>query len=150
MDAILRGAAIYIFLLLVFRLTGKRALAQITTFDFVLLLIISETTQQALVGKDYSLTGAALLIMTLVVLDLALSLVKQRSHWFQRLTEGAPLVILENGKPLKERMSKLRIDEGDILQAARESQGLERLEQIKYAVLERSGGITVIPQPEAK
>lgn len=150
MDAILRGAAIYVFLLLIFRLAGKRALAQITTFDFILLLIISETTQQALVGQDYSLTGAALLIMTLIGLDLVFGLLKQRSNWFEKLTEGAPLIILEDGKPLKDRLKKMRVDESDILQAARESEGLERLDQIKYAVLECNGGITVVPKPEAK
>jgi uncharacterized membrane protein YcaP (DUF421 family) len=150
MDAILRGAAVYVFLLLVFRLAGKRALAQITTFDFVLLLIIAETTQQALLGHDFSLTGAALLIMTLVGLDLVFSWVRRRSNWFEKLTEGAPLVILEHGRPLKDRLERLHIDEADIMQAAREAEGLERLDQIKYAVLECNGGITVVPKPEAK
>lgn len=148
MDSVIQALAVYGFLLVLFRLAGKRSLAQITTFDFVLLLIISESIQNALVGRDYSLTHAALLVMTLVGVDIGLSLLKQRSPRIERLLDDVPLVILENGKPLKDRMNKARVDEEDILSAARELQGLERLDQIKYAVLERSGGITIIPKEQ--
>ncbi|TDE85439.1 DUF421 domain-containing protein [Deinococcus sp. S9] len=149
MDAVLRSAAIYLFLLVIFRVAGKRTLAQITTFDLVLLLIISEVTQQAMVGNDFSLTQAMLAIITLVGLDIGLSLWKQRSSTLERLVDSVPVLILENGRPLKERMQQLRVDESDILNAARELQGLERLDQIKYAILERSGHISVIPKSEA-
>lgn len=149
MDAVLRSAALYLFLLLIFRLAGKRTLAQITTFDLVLLLIISEVTQQAMVGNDFSLTQAMLAIITLVGLDIGLSLWKQRSSTLNRLIDSVPVLILENGQPLKERMKQLRVDESDILNAARELQGLERLDQIKYAILERSGNISVIPKSGA-
>lgn len=145
MDAVLRGAAVYLFLLVVFRLVGKRSIAQITTFDFVLLLIVAETTQQALVGEDYSLTNAALLIVSLLVIDVGLSLWKQRSPRMEKLIDGVPLILVENGKALKDRMARARVDEQDVLTFARELQGLERLDQIKYAVLERSGGISIVP-----
>ncbi len=148
MDAVLRGLAIYIFLLLIFRLTGKRSLGQVTTFDFVLLLIIGETTQQGLLGDDFSITNAFLLILTLIVIDLGLSLWKQRSPRVEQWLEGTPLVIMEEGQLLKDRMDKVQIDESEILSAARELQGLERLDQIKYAVLERNGGITIIPKQQ--
>jgi uncharacterized membrane protein YcaP (DUF421 family) len=150
MESVLRGAAVYVFLLIVFRITGKRSLDQVTTFDFVLLLIISETTQQALLGEDFSITNAFLLIMTLFVLDQVLSWLKGKSRMMQRLAEGLPVVLLENGEPFHERMRQSQVDEQDILEAARELQGLERLDQIKYAVLERHGGITIIPKPEAR
>jgi len=148
MDAFFRTLAVYGFLLLIFRVSGKRSLAQITTFDFVLLLIIGEATQQALLGDDFSVTNAFLVILTLMAVDIGLSLLKQRVPKVERFIDGLPLVIVENGKPLQERMDKARIDEGDILSAARMLQGLERMEQIKYAVLERDGGITVIPERE--
>lgn len=146
MDAIARAAAVYLVLLLVFRLSGQRSLAQITTFDFILLLIVGEATQQALLGEDYSLTNAALVILTLVVLDVLMTLVKERSPAVDRLIDGLPLVILADGKLLHERMKQVRIDESDILSAARERHGLERLDQIKYAVLERSGGVSIVPK----
>lgn len=146
MDAILRGATVYLFLLVVFRITGKRALAQVTSFDFVLLLIVAETTQQALLGNDFSVTNSALLIITLFTLDLAMSYVKEYSKKLDKLIDGVPLIILENGQPIRDRMKKARVDDTDILSAARELHGLERLDQIKYAVLERSGGISIIPK----
>lgn len=146
MDAVIRGLAVYGFLLLIFRVFGKRSLAQITTFDFVMLLIIAETTQQALLGDDFSVTNAFLLIATLFLCDALLSWCKERSSWFERITESVPLVILKDGKPIEERMRRSRIDASDILAAARELQGLERLDQIKYAVLEKGGGITIIPK----
>jgi len=147
---ILRGIAVYLFLLVIFRVSGKRSLDQVTTFDLVLLLIISETTQQALIGEDYSLTNCFLLIITLFIVDQALVFLKQKSGFLSRWLEGLPLVILENGKPIVDRMRRSQVDETDILEAARELQGLERLDQIKYAVLERHGGISVIPKDTAK
>jgi uncharacterized membrane protein YcaP (DUF421 family) len=146
MDGVLRGAAIYLFLMLIFRLLGKRSLGQVTTFDFVLLLVIGETTQQALLGNDFSLTNAFILILTLVVLDIGMSLLKQRSPTLDNWLEGVPLVLVEEGKPMKDRMKKVQVGEEDILSAARELQGLERMEQIKYAVLERNGAITIVPK----
>jgi uncharacterized membrane protein YcaP (DUF421 family) len=145
MDAVIRAAVVYLFLLALFRLSGQRALAQVTTFDLVLLLIISEATQQALIGNDNSMTHAALLIMTLIGLDILLSLIKQRSRRVRRILEDAPLVLVDDGKLLRERMDKVRIDEEDILAAARSCQGLEKLAQVRYAVLERNGDITIIP-----
>jgi uncharacterized membrane protein YcaP (DUF421 family) len=145
MDAVIRAAVVYLFLLALFRLAGQRALSQVTTFDLVLLLIISEATQQALIGNDNSMTHAALLIMTLVGLDILLSLIKQRSKRVRRILEDAPLVLVDDGKLLRDRMDKVRVDEDDILEAARGCQGLERLSQVRYAVLERSGTITIIP-----
>ena len=145
MDAVLRAAAIYLFLLLVFRVSGKRTLAQVTTFDFILLLIISEATQQALLGQDYSITMALLVITTLAGLDIAFSLVQEHSKTVDRLMNGLPVVLVEEGRCLTERMRKVRVDEAEILHAARHLHGLERLEQVKYAVLETSGGISIIP-----
>ena len=144
MDPLLRGFSVYLFLLIVFRLSGQRSLGEVTTFDFVLLLIIAETTQQALLGDDYSVTYSYLLIATLIMLDIGLSLLKRHSRRVDRLLEGSPLVIVEHGRPLEDRMWKARIAEQDIMSAARQLQGLERMDQIKYAVLERNGAISII------
>src|SRR5918999_487260 len=145
MDSVLRGAAIYFFLLVLFRLAGKRTLSDVTTFDFVLLLIVGEATQQALLGEDFSLTNAFLGILTLIGLDIAISLWQQRWPRLSKWIEGVPLVIVEDGRPLHERMKRARVSEEDVLTAARERQGLARMDQIRYAVLERSGGISIIP-----
>jgi uncharacterized membrane protein YcaP (DUF421 family) len=145
-DAVLRIIAMYGFLVLVFRIAGSRALSEATTFDLLMLLIISETTQQAMVDDDHSMTHAFILILTLVGIDRVLSALKQRSKAAERILEGVPLVLVDNGELLRDRMDQVRVDENDLLEAARELRGLERLDQIKYAVLERSGTITIIPQ----
>jgi uncharacterized membrane protein YcaP (DUF421 family) len=146
MDAVLRAAAIYFFLLVIFRIAGPRTIAQMTTFDFVLLLVIAEATQQGLIGDDFSLTQAMLLIVTLIVMDIGLSLLKEKLPFLDKWMEGSALVIVEDGKPLQERMKGARVDESDVLVAARELQGLERMDQIKFAVLERTGEISIIPK----
>jgi len=145
MNPVLRGILIYCFLLLILRIMGKRSLADTTTFDLVVLLIISEVTQQAMVNSDNSLTAAAILITTLLGMDLLLTLLKSAFKMFEKVVEGLPLIIVDHGKPLKERMDKTKVDESDVMQAARTSMGLERMEQVKYAVLEKDGSISIIP-----
>ncbi len=146
MDSVLRAAAIYLVVLVVFRLAGRRTLSELTTFDFVLLLIIGEATQQALLGDDFSIVNATVVIISLVVFDITLSLVKNKSRWFAKLIDGEPMIIVEHGQVLARRLRKARIDEDDILEAARHSQGLERIDQIKFAILERDGKISIIPR----
>lgn len=148
MDAVLRAAAIYLFLLVLFRIAGRRTLAQMTSFDFVLLLVIGEATQQALLGDDFSVTNAYIVIGALIGIDILLSLAKNRLPWLDRAIEGVPMLIVENGLLLQQRIRRARVSEEDILGAARAAHGLETLEQIKYAVLEANGHITVIPKDE--
>ena len=150
MESVLRAAAIYGILLLLFRISGKRSLAQITVFDFVLLLIIGEATQQALLGEDFSVINACIVIATLMTLELGLSLLKS---WFPKLDpilDGTPLIVVVNGKLLEDPSRNERVDLSDVLAAARETHGLERLDQIKFAVLERSGGISIVPEEMKK
>src|SRR5688572_18280752 len=119
MESVIRGLVVYCFMLLVFRISGKRTLAENTNFDLVMLLIISETTQQAMVDNDHSVTNAFILIVTLIGATVGLSLLKLRSPALEKWLDGSPLVIVQNGKTLKERMDKVRVDEADILEAAR-------------------------------
>lgn len=149
MDSIIRGLVIYFFLLIVFRVSGRRTLSQATTFDLVLLLIISEVTQEAMVDNDHSITNGALLILTLVMTSLGLSELKQHFPRLKYLLEGSSIMIVRNGKMLRERMNELRVDEDEILEAARASHGLESLEQIKYAFVEPNGEITMVPRKGA-
>ncbi|SER77377.1 Protein of unknown function [Azotobacter beijerinckii] len=108
-------------------------------------MIIGEATQQALVGEDFSLINAIIVIVTLIAIDVGLSLVKLRFARIDALIEGTSTLIVEDGRPLKKRLSEARLREEDILLAARQSQGLERMSQIKYAILEKNGKISIIP-----
>jgi uncharacterized membrane protein YcaP (DUF421 family) len=146
MESVLRAVAIYLFLIILLRIAGKRALSEVSNFEFVLMLVVGEATGQAVIGKDFSITNAYLVIMTLVVLQILMSFLKERSVTVQRWFDGLPVILVENGKPLKERLDKVRVGEDAILAAARELQGLERMDQIKYAVMESNGIISIIPK----
>ncbi|HVL33555.1 MAG TPA: YetF domain-containing protein [Actinomycetota bacterium] len=145
MSSIIRAVAVYGVLLLLFRISGKRSLAQITTFDAVLLLIIAEAIQQAMIDNDHSMTNALVVVITLLGLDVLMSFITVRSSRVDKLLNDAPLVLIENGKQLEDRMRRARVTPDDVLEQARALRGVERFDQIRYAVLERNGGITVIP-----
>ena len=101
MELVVRAAAVYVALLVLLRVSGRRTLAQSNTFDLVLLLIISEGVQQALLGPaDSSFTGAMIVVVTLVALDVGMALLKRNWPWVSRLIEGEPIVLIENGNLL--------------------------------------------------
>jgi uncharacterized membrane protein YcaP (DUF421 family) len=148
MDSIFRACFVYGLLLLIFRISGKRTLAQVTTFDLVLTLIISETIQGALTDEDHSLTNGFLLVVTLVGLNVLIAWVKQKSPRAEHILEGAPVIVIEKGDLHHDRMDQERVDEADILEEARELQGVSRLDQIEYAVVEKNGQITIVPKQQ--
>ena len=150
MDTVIRSIVVYLFVLVVFRISGKRSLSQITTFDFILLLIIGEATQNALVGEDFSVTNAVVVIATLVTLEMIFSSMGSRWPAFSRVVESLPVVVVENGKLLDDRIKQEGVTVSEILAAGREAHGLERLDQFKYAILERHGGISVVPTDDAR
>jgi hypothetical protein len=143
---VFRTAAIYGFLLVVFRLAGKRTLAQMTSFDLLLVLVIGDATQQALIGDDFTLGTAFVAVASLVLLDVVLGSIKARSPAIDRIVDGLPLILVDRGTPLPERMAREGIDLGDILAAGREQCGLRRFDEIDFAVLERSGDLSIIPK----
>ncbi len=149
MASVLNAALVFVALLVIFRVAGRRTVLELTNFDFVLLLIVSEATQSALVGKDVSVTGSLLVVITLVMLNVGLSLVKQRWPNFDRWVEGIPVVLVRNGKVLGDRLKMSRVELDDIQRAAREFYGIGTLEEIEYAVLEANGKISIIPVEEA-
>ena len=145
MELILRTLAIYGALMFLFRVAGKRTLADATPFEMVLLLVISEAVQQALVGDDFSLTAALVVITTFVMADVLMSMVQYRLKSLDKVVSGLPVVVVAHGQLLDDAVSKTRVDGAEVLQAARESHGLERMDQIRYAVVEKSGTISVVP-----
>ena len=143
MDMVFRALAIYLFLVIVFKVAGRRALLQMTSFDLILLLIISEATQQALLGEDFSVTGAMITITTLV--DIIFGLLKKYFSTVENILDGTPVILVENGVPLADKLKKVDVSCDDILVSARQNHGITELKEIKYAILERNGHISIIP-----
>ena len=150
MSSILRAVAVYTVLLVIFRIAGKRTLHDMTTFDLVLVLIISEAVQGALIGNDNSMANAFLLVVTLVGIDILLSVLKYRFPAFGQVLDGRPVVLVRDGRMIEHVASKERVDREDILSAARSLHGIERMEGIKHAVLEAGGKISIIPREPAQ
>ena len=110
--------------------------------------VVGRRTVKALVGEDPSLTGAALIVTTLVLLDRVSDYFSWRLPRFKRIVESSSVVLVEYGQPLRDTMDRERITDDDILSSARETQGLESMEQIKWAVLETSGTISIVAAQE--
>lgn len=146
MESVIRGAAIYAILLIVMRISGRRTIAQATAFDFVLMLIIAETTQQALLGDDFSLTNAALVIATLAALDIALSYAKRWSPTIDRVIDGTPTMLIREGVIDWRALRLSRIDIDDIMAAARQGHSIMDLAEVRHAILEGNGGISIVPR----
>ncbi|MGR9180227.1 DUF421 domain-containing protein (plasmid) [Rhizobium leguminosarum] len=149
MDAVLRGLAIYFTLLVIIRLSGRRTLAQMTPFDLVIVLVISETTQQAMLGDDFSITNAVILILTLFTTDIGLSYVK---GWWPRaahIIDGVPTILVTDGVYDERALRGARLQKEDVMQAARSQEGIESVGEIKFAILEVSGNISIIKKQKS-
>src|SRR3954465_2765174 len=144
MEPVFRAIGCYLLLLFVVRLSGKRGLAQVTIFDLVLLLLISQTVGQALIGNDSSLPTAGIITVPPVAINRANDTVAHRWADMSYVLEDAPLVLIEDGVVHEDRMTRMKIRLDDILENGRLDEGVERLDQIKHAILERSGAISII------
>jgi len=149
MDTVIRTFVVYFGLWVLIRVSGRRAMGELSAFDFVLFLVIGGATQRALVGQDYSLMTAFIIVSTLILIDVVLSLFKRDSKLVSRVIDGVPMIVVENGRPLTGRLRWARITEEEVLEAARRLHGLERLDQIRFAVLEAGGDISIIPNTPA-
>lgn len=144
MNSIIRALAVYVFLFCILRASGKRTLKETTPFDFILLLIISESVQEAMTDEDHSLINSFIIISTLVLFDVLLSFIKLKFSSSKKLLEGTPVILVSEGELMEDKMKTHRVEKDDILEAARSSHGLENLQQIKYAILENNGSISII------
>jgi uncharacterized membrane protein YcaP (DUF421 family) len=144
MDTVLRVALLYILILAGLRVMGKRELSDLSPSELVGLLLVSEIASQALTREDSSLTGAIVGIATLFTLVFLISFLMYRSKRFNNVVEGTPTVIVEHGKLIEESLAKERITPDEIFTEMHKS-GLEKLSQVKWAILETDGKFSIIP-----
>ncbi len=133
----------YIFLLLTVRVLARRPGAQMTLFEFVIVFLIGGVIILATVGKDRSITNCFLAILTACLMHRAVSYFKSRYPAFGAVVDGSPLVVLRNGHWVREALESTKIDPEDVMAAAR-TKGVNSIFQVKYAVLERNGSISII------
>jgi uncharacterized membrane protein YcaP (DUF421 family) len=147
LEKILRAAAVYVFLLTAFRLSGKRQIGQLTPFDLVVLLVISNIVQNAMIGNDNSLGGGIIGATTILALNWAVVELTFRFKPLRRLVEARPTVLIHDGRILHDRLRAERITMDD-LEAALRRGGVADPTRVRFAVLEESGGISVVPFSE--
>ena len=142
-EKILRPIVVYVFLIVGLRLAGKRELAQLNPFDLVVLLTISNTVQNAIIGEDNSVTGGMIGAATLLMVNHVVVRYLYGHDRLEQLVEGAPDVLIENGRVRMDRLRKELITMSE-LEAAAHKQGFASLDQIERAVLEPGGSISFI------
>ncbi len=142
-EKLLRTVGVYIFLLLGLRLAGKRELGQFNPFDLIVLLLLSNTLQNAIIGNDNSLTGGLLGAAILLVLNYGVVRFLYRHPALERLIEGDPDVLVKDGEPIERRLRRELITR-DQLEAAARRQGIESLEKVSVCRLETGGALTFI------
>ena len=144
-EKIFRSVVVYLFILLAFRFTGKRQVGQLTPFDLVLLLIISNVVQNAVIGNDNSLGGGLIGAVTILALNWTVVEISYRFKFFRKVMEGTPTILIHNGKILTENLKRERITLEE-LQAAIRKSGVVDTEKVRFAVLEENGQISVVPK----
>jgi len=144
-EFIARGVIIYVFLLLILRLTGKRQVGQLSPFDLVLLLVLSNAVQNAMNGGDNSITGGIISATTLIVANGVVSRITYKSKKMERLIEGRPEILIHNGKLFTDIMKREQLTHHE-LNAALRTAGCACIEEVHYAILENTGEITVHPK----
>jgi len=143
-EIVFRTTIIYLLFLVSLRLSGKRQLGQFTLFDIALVLLAANALQPAMTGPDQSITGGAIIVVTIFSLNRVVAEARLRIPMVRRLLEFEPTIIGRNGKWLKDQMEEQGLDLDDVHAALREH-GLSRVEQMKLAVLEEDGSISIVP-----
>jgi uncharacterized membrane protein YcaP (DUF421 family) len=142
-EIIFRAISIYVFIFLLFRFMGKKQLGEMSSFDFVLLLIISESVSNALSGGDDSVSAGFISAFTLLGLGYLLDALAFRSKKLEKILEGEAKIIINHGKIVEKVQHREQITFAEIMETLHK-EGLEKLEQVKYGILETNGNISII------
>ncbi len=141
---VLRTVIVYVALLAGLRLAGKRELGQMTPFDLVVILLIANAVQNAMVGPDTSVTGGLIAAGILVLLNYGVAQGRERLPWLRRAVEGIPTLLIDDGKFVREHLRREGLDEDEVMMAIREH-GVPDVKDVRMAVLETDGSISIVP-----
>ncbi len=145
MATVLKAAAAYLVVLLAMRLIGRRAASQQAPFDMVVLFLFGGMTTTAILGEDRSFAAAMTGLFTVGLLHVLVGWLKLRSVLFERIVDGTPIVVFDEGRWADGEMRKLRMQVADIRTAMRQ-QGMIEEDDMRYAIIERDGTISIIPK----
>ena len=147
MDIVIRAVFAFLFLIIVTRVIGRRELSSLEPFDLILLIVLGDLIQQGVTQSDYSFTGLMIAVGTIAVLQASVSWVGFRSKKAGLVLEGEPIVVVQDGTLLDKNIRRERMTSAEVLEAARE-QGIARLEDIQWAILETSGKLSFVKRDD--
>jgi uncharacterized membrane protein YcaP (DUF421 family) len=149
LQIVLRTGVIYLLVLIGVRLSGKREVGQMTPFDLTLLLLLSNSVQNAMTGPDTSLMGGAVAACTLLILNYLIADVAGANRRFRRWIEGEPSLLIHDGKTIESHMAREHVSMDELHRALREH-GINSCDQVALAVLEVDGSISCLKYDEIK
>ena len=144
---VLRATAIYALVMVLIRVSGKRAVGQFTPFDLVMLILIGNAVQNGINGGDNSLTGAAIMATTLIALNYGVAFITSRSRRAERIVEGVPVVLARDGKLFEGVLRRELVSRDDFREALRMN-GIDDVAKVELALLETNGSISVVAKRE--
>jgi uncharacterized membrane protein YcaP (DUF421 family) len=145
MDLVIRATVVFFFIFLVMRITGRRELSTLEPFDLILLVVLGDLVQQGITQSDESVTGTLIVISTVALLSVGVSWVSFRFRRLRPVTEGEPIVLIRDGRPIERNLRRERITLDNIREEARAAQ-IESLSDLRWAILEDNGHISCIPR----
>lgn len=143
MDLVLRATVVFFFIFLVTRIAGRRELSSLEPFDVILLVVLGDLVQQGITQSDESVTGTLIVISTVTLLSVAVSWISFRSAKVRLVTEGEPIVLVEDGQIIERNLRRERLSRGEVEEAARRQQ-VASLGDVRWAILEKEGSISFI------
>src|SRR4051812_4344982 len=145
MDLVLRALVLFFAVYVLLRVVGRRELAQMEPFDFILLIVLGDAIQQGLTQDDYSVTGALITIVSIAVIQVIVGYTAFRFKRVRVVLEGEPVVLVEDGRIIEKNLRRARMASDELEEEVRMSQ-LPSVDQVAWAVLETSGKISIIPK----
>jgi uncharacterized membrane protein YcaP (DUF421 family) len=146
-EVVIRTGIVYLFLIVVLRLTGKREVGQMSVLELVVILVISDAVQNSMVGENTSLWAGLVAVLTLIALDRGLAWLTGRSGRVRHAIEGEPRLLVRDGRLLEKALREEGVDAEEVRRAVR-AHGVARVEDVRLAVLETDGTISVIPRDD--
>jgi uncharacterized membrane protein YcaP (DUF421 family) len=145
MDLVIRATVVFFFIFLITRISGRRELSSLEPFDVILLVVLGDLVQQGITQSDQSVTGTLIVISTITLLSVAISWISFRSGRVRLVSEGEPIVLVQDGHLIERNLHRERLTRGDLEEEARQQQ-ISSLADIRWAILEKGGSISVIPK----
>lgn len=145
MDLVIRATVVFLFIFLITRIAGRRQLSELEPFDVILLVVLGDLVQQGITQSDESVTGTLIVISTITLLSVSVGWLSFRFARVRLISEGEPIILIHDGQLIEANLRRERLTRGDLEEEAREQQ-LTSLDQVRWAILEDGGAISIIPK----